>query len=72
MLKTETIIINKKQYTRTWSDVRRMIERDGVRYEEAIDPSELERVYTETDEIIINDEVSDAEALAIITGEVET
>ena len=29
-----------------------MIERDGVRYSEAIDPAELGRVYTETDEPI--------------------
>ena len=29
-----------------------MIERDGVRYCEAIDPAELNRQYTETDELI--------------------
>lgn len=37
---------------RTYSDKGMMIERDGVRYEEAIDPAELNRVYTETDEPI--------------------
>ena len=37
---------------RTYSDKGMMIERDGVRYSEAIDPAELGRVYTETDEPI--------------------
>lgn len=35
---------------RTYSDAGMMIERDGVRYSEAIDPAELGRVYTETAE----------------------
>lgn len=35
---------------RTYSDEGYMIERDGVRYSEAIDPAELNRQYTETDE----------------------
>ena len=34
---------------RTYSDKGMMIERDGVRYDEAIDPAELNRKYTETD-----------------------
>ena len=37
---------------RTYSDLNVMIERDGVRYSEAIDPAELGRTYTETDEPI--------------------
>lgn len=37
---------------RTYSDKNMMIERDGVRYSEAIDPAELNRQYTETDEPI--------------------
>ena len=37
---------------RTYSDKGMMIERDGERYEEAIDPAELNRQYTETDEPI--------------------
>lgn len=35
---------------RTFSDAGMMIERDDVRYSEAIDPAELNRTYTETDE----------------------
>ena len=41
---------------RTYSDQNMMIERDGVRYAEAIDPAELGRVYTETDEPIPTEE----------------
>ena len=37
---------------RTYSDTGMMIERDGVRYSEAIDPVDLNRQYTETDEPI--------------------
>lgn len=46
---------------RTYSDRGMMIERDGVRYSEAIDPAELGRVYTETDEPI---EVPEADEVA--------
>lgn len=34
---------------RTYSDAGKMIERDGVVYEEAIDPEDSGRVYAETD-----------------------
>lgn len=34
---------------RTYSDKGMMIERDGVRYDKAIDPAELNRQYVETD-----------------------
>jgi hypothetical protein len=37
---------------RTYSDKGMKIERDGVRYDEAIDPAEINRQYTETDEPI--------------------
>ena len=37
---------------RTYSDKGMMIERDGVRYDEAIDPAELDRQYAETDDPI--------------------
>ena len=33
-----------------YSDSGYMVEREGVRYSEAIDPAELGRTYTETDE----------------------
>ena len=37
---------------RTYSDAGMMIERDGVRYSEAVDPLDSGRLYTETDEPI--------------------
>lgn len=40
---------------RTYSDKGMMIEREGVRYSEAVDPAELNRQYTETDEPIPNE-----------------
>lgn len=46
---------------RTYSDAGYMIERDGVLYSEAIDPAELERTYTETDQPI--PEVDEVESL---------
>lgn len=58
---------------RTYSDSGMMIERDGVRYSEAIDPAELGRTYTETDELTETaDEPTEtelkAQAYDIITG----
>ena len=37
---------------RTYSDIGMMVEREGVRYSEAVDPDELNRQYIETDEPI--------------------
>ena len=42
--------INGVVYSYTYSDSGYMIERDGVRYSEAVDPINSGRVYTETDE----------------------
>lgn len=48
---------------RTYSDRGMKIERDGVRYVEAIDPAELNRQYTETDDPA-NTETNPLEATA--------
>lgn len=50
---------------RTYSDAGKLIERDGVAYEEAIDPENSGRVYTETG---VDVELSAEEALGIILG----
>ena len=68
MIKTQNLTINGKEYIKTWSDAGKLIERDGAKYEDAIDPAELGRVYTETDEPIPDRELSDSEALAMLTG----
>ena len=44
--------INGVMYAYAYSDSSYMIERDGVRYSEAVDPLNSGRVYTETDEPI--------------------
>ena len=53
------------QLVRTHSDLGRKIMRDGVAYDEAIDPSDSGRVYTESDEPT---ELTADEALDILTG----
>jgi len=64
MIKQENVTINGKQFIHTYSDEGRYIVRDGVEYEEAYDPAELDRQYTEGDEIPVTDE----EAFSIILG----
>lgn len=49
MIRTENITINGKEFIRTYSDNGFKVERDGVQYDEAIDPIETGRTYTETD-----------------------
>lgn len=48
--------------TRAYSDKDVLIERDGIRYVEAIDPTELHRTYVETDIPIDPGEDTDADA----------
>lgn len=55
MIITENITINGKELVRTYSDHGFMIEREGVCYDEAIDPIDTGRTYTET-EILIDTE----------------
>lgn len=50
MIVTEKMTINGMPFVKTYSTGGYMVQRDGVRYSEAIDPAELNRVYTETDE----------------------
>ena len=75
MIKTETITINGRQLLRTWSDAGRMIERDGARYSEAVDPLSSGRTYTETDELVeaapMTETEEKAAAYDILTGVTE-
>ena len=61
MIITENMTINGKAFIKTYSDIGMMVERDGVRYSEAIDPAEFGRQYTETDEPIEKDETESEE-----------
>lgn len=72
MIKTETLTIGDKQYVRTYSDAGFMIHGGFPEgdYDEAIDPAELGRVYTETD-IPIEGDAEAEEIVSILTGEQE-
>ena len=52
MVIPEHIEISGKAFVKTYSDEGFYIERDSVRYSEAIDPADIPREYTETDEPI--------------------
>lgn len=54
MLITELIEINGTTYIHNYSDKECYIERDGIKYAEAIDPVGTDRIYTETEEVIPN------------------
>lgn len=47
MIVTETHYINNRQFTKTYSDEHRYVVREGVSYEQAWDPSEFNRTYTQ-------------------------
>ena len=52
MIIKKTKEINGVMYDYAYSDSGFMIERDGARYSEAVDPLNSDRVYTESDEPI--------------------
>ena len=52
MIITEIVTINGRQFVYTHSDDGMKIERDGIEYDEAYDPIDTGRVYTETTHII--------------------
>lgn len=69
MIITETVTINGHQFLKTYSNDDRYVVRDGVAYDEAIDPLDSGRVYTEGEK-----KESDAtaeELLDILLGEEE-
>ena len=47
---------------RTCSDIGMKVERDGVRYDEAVDPADKGRTYIETNEPIVEVTESDKDA----------
>lgn len=55
MIISETIKMNDKNFTKTYSDAGFYIERNGVHYAEAVDMLGSGKEYTETD-ILINSE----------------
>ena len=73
MIVTENMTVGGKAFVRTYSNSGYMVERDGVRYSEAIDPAEFGRTYTETDEPVYGMTETEEKALAydILTGVAE-
>lgn len=74
MICNEKIIINNRTYIRTWSDSNMYIHGGFPEgnYSEAIDPEDMGRTYIETENSLPgpeDEEISDTEALMIITGE---
>lgn len=75
MIINENITINGKVFVRTFSDAGYQIRQDGTGdiYDEAVDPAEIGRTYTETDipiERHIFDETEEkARAYDILMGE---
>ena len=57
--------INGVLYDYAYSNSGYMIERDGVRYSEAVDPLDSGRVYTESNEFIEAEALSEIEEKAI-------
>ena len=70
MIKTETLIINNREFIRTYSDAGFKIRKDGTDeiYDEAIDPADSGRTYTETDEPVDTSEADAEEIVNILTG----
>lgn len=69
MLHIETVTINGREFTHTWSDTRTIM-RDGVEYDEAYDPADSGREYIETatPREINDDEISGDEFLNMVEG----
>ncbi len=68
MICTENITINNKEYVHTYSDTY-TIERDGVEYDEAIDPVDSGRVYVETSNLkssVQDEQATEADYLAAL------
>lgn len=73
MIVKENIEIGGREFVKTYSDGGFYIERDGEKYSEAIDPADIPREYTETDEPVSPTEEPDeiaqkAEAFNYLTG----
>lgn len=67
MIVQERYIEGGRPLIRTVSDSGRYVMRDGIAYEEAVDPAETGREYTEGDAMPV-DEADLAEAARILLG----
>lgn len=71
MIKQVHFWIKDREYVQTKSDEGRYVVRDGIAYDEAYDPAEFNRQYTEGDLIPDDDLADKAEAYDILIGGAE-
>lgn len=71
MIISETVKIDDKNYTKTASDSGFYIERNGIRYVEAIDPLGSCREYTETSELTETEPETTEAKLERVSAKVE-
>ena len=71
MIISETIKLNDKNFTKTYSNAGFYIERNGVHYAEAIDPLGSGREYTETDILIDTEPESTEDKLKKISAKTD-
>lgn len=57
MIRSEIVEINKKEYRRSYAVGRYIIGEDGGEYTEALDPVDIERKYTEGEDLEIPDPI---------------
>lgn len=67
MIISETVTLNDKNYTKTYSDAGFYIERNGINYAEAIDYLGSCREYTETSILIETESATTEEQLRQVT-----
>lgn len=76
MIRTETYMTREDGtvLVRTYSDAGMMIEQEGtgVRYSEAVDPENMGRTYTETDEPIDDELAEDASEAEEILNDLDS
>lgn len=70
MIQTEPMTINNHHLIRTYSDAGFKIRKNGTDeiYDEAIDPADSGRTYSETDEPVETSEADAEEIVDILTG----
>ena len=68
---SETVTLNDRKFTKTYSNSGFYIERNNMFYTEAIDPLGSGREYTETDRLIETDEQSVEEKISDVSAATE-
>lgn len=64
MIITETITINDTEYLHTYSDLGYQVKRDGIQYDDAIDPIDSGRTYIEV--VVEDKDISNEDFMKLI------